>query len=92
MYIASERTRGRVDKIYGPCMICKKEIINAGLKAVHMKEEGVGNRTYTVEELRRLLKEEEEELREFSGGGKSGKSRVRKGSRDEEKEGRRRRD
>ena len=70
MYISSERIkgaydeiRGESDKIYGPCMICKKEIINAGLKAVHMREEGVGERSYVVNELKKMLAQEEEEWR-----------------------------
>lgn len=70
MYISSERIQGQYDerrgetnKIYGPCMICKKEIINAGLKAVHMREEGIGTKTYTVKDLKQMLRKEEEELR-----------------------------
>ena len=70
MYISSEKIKGGYDqsnkqrrKIYGPCMICKKEIINAGLKGVHMREEGVGIKSYSVEELKELLRQEETELR-----------------------------
>ena len=68
MYIWSKRIKSAYDqrtrgsKIYGPCMICKKEIINAGLKAVHMNEEGLGHRSYTVEELKLILAQEEEEI------------------------------
>jgi dCMP deaminase len=69
MYISSEKIEGaysREDlekpKIYGPCMICKKEIINAGLKAVHMREEGVGVKSYTIDELKTMLDEEEKRL------------------------------
>jgi len=51
------------DKIYGPCIICKKEIINAGLKAVHMKEEGVGEISYCIQKIKELLVQEEEEWR-----------------------------
>ena len=68
MYIWSKRIRSAYDqqkrgsKIYGPCMICKKEIINAGLIAVHMKEEGLGDKSYSVEELKLMLAQEENEL------------------------------
>lgn len=70
MYISSERIAGAYDasrgenaRIYGPCMICKKQIINAGLTRVHMREKGVGVKSYRVEELRELLAQEEEEIR-----------------------------
>jgi dCMP deaminase len=70
LYIHSERIagqysteRGETSKIYGPCIICAKMIINAGLRAVHMREEGVGTRTYTLEDIRRMLGEEEQALR-----------------------------
>jgi len=70
MYISSERIRGAYgdgkeesSRIYAPCIICKKEIINAGLNKVHMREEGVGERTYSIEEIRELLAKEEEEWR-----------------------------
>ena len=70
MYIYSERIKGaynikrrRSDRIYGPCTICKKEIINSGLTAVHMKEEGIGDQTFKIEDLKRMLVEEEEEWR-----------------------------
>ena len=69
MYISSEKIEGayrREDlerpKIYGPCMICKKEIINAGLVAVHMREEGIGAKSYTIEDLRAMLDGEEKRL------------------------------
>jgi len=69
MYISSEKIEGaygRDDlykpKIYGPCMICKKEIINAGIKAVHMREEGIGVRSYSIKELRTMLADEEKRL------------------------------
>lgn len=71
MYIYSERIReGYEDpekkkkKIYGPCMICKKEIVNAGLISVQMREEGVGDDIYTLEKIIKMLQEEEDELRE----------------------------
>jgi dCMP deaminase len=66
MYISSERMkgaysdRGEYDKIYGPCIICKKEIINAGLTMVYMREEGVGQTNYTLDDIKRLLAQEEE--------------------------------
>ena len=69
MYISSERMNygysngNEKDKIYGPCIICKKEIINAGLTAVHMREEGVGEKSYTLEQIKELLAQEEEEWR-----------------------------
>jgi dCMP deaminase len=67
MYISSEKMKGAYshdyeeDKIYGPCIICKKEIINAGLTAVYMREEGIGEKSYTLEQIKELLAEEEAE-------------------------------
>ena len=69
MYISSEKMKDAYnngdekDKIYGPCIICKKMIINAGLTAVHMREEGVGEKSYTLEQIKELLTQEEEEWR-----------------------------
>jgi len=69
MYISSEKFKDAYndgdekDKIYGPCIICKKDIINAGLTAVHMREEGIGERSYTLEKIKELLAQEEEEWR-----------------------------
>ena len=70
MYISSERnkdaydaSRGENDRIYGPCMICKKLIINAGITRVHMRERGVGVKSYDVAELKELLDQEEEEIK-----------------------------
>ena len=70
MYLFSERVKGQYNektgetrKMYGPCMICAKMIINAGLVAVHMKEEGVGTKTYTVDDLKQTLREQEESLK-----------------------------
>lgn len=54
-------------KIYGPCIICKKEIINAGLKKVHMNEIGVGSETYELETIKKLLKEEENKYKKNLG-------------------------
>jgi dCMP deaminase len=69
MYIYSERikgqyseTSGETRKIYGPCIICAKMIINAGLEAVHMREEGVGTKTYKLEDLEKMLRDEEQAL------------------------------
>lgn len=76
MYISSEKLEGAYDdgdekdRIYGPCIICKKEIINAGLTAVHMREEGVGEKTYTLEQVKEMLVQEEEKWREKYGQGK----------------------
>jgi dCMP deaminase len=69
MYISSEKMKdayGNGDeknKVYGPCIICKKMIINAGLEAVYMREEGVGEESYTVMQIKELLTQEEEEWR-----------------------------
>jgi dCMP deaminase len=70
MYLSSERIKGQYNekrgetrKMYGPCMICTKMIINAGLVAVHMKEEGVGVKTYTVDDLKRMLRKQEKSLK-----------------------------
>jgi dCMP deaminase len=72
MYLSSERnkeaydgTRGEHDKIYGPCMICKKLIINSGITKVHMRERGVGVKSYDVTELKELLAQEEEKIAEL---------------------------
>ena len=74
MYISSERVKGQYNRkkgetsrIYGPCMICAKMIVNAGLEAVHMQEEGVGTRTYTLDDLKQILREDEERLRKAFG-------------------------
>lgn len=70
MYISSEKLKGayntedEIDKMYAPCIICKKEIINAGLTKVHMREEGVGQRSYNIEGIHDLLIEEEAKWRE----------------------------
>lgn len=75
MYISSERLKGaysngdEMNKIYGPCMICKKEIINVGLTAVHMREEGVGEESYSLEQIKTLLAREEENWRNQKGYG-----------------------
>jgi dCMP deaminase len=74
MYLSSERVKEHYNakseetrKLYGPCMICTKMIINAGLTAVHMKEEGVGVKTYTLEDLKQMLRRQEESLRKSFG-------------------------
>lgn len=71
MYISSEKMKGgygngnEQDRVYGPCIICKKEIINAGLTAVYMREEGgVGERTYSLRQIQEALAQEEEKWRE----------------------------
>ena len=70
MYVSSERIgirynkrNKKTQKVYGPCQICKKEIINAGLKKVYMREEGLGDETYNIDELKENLKKEEEEIK-----------------------------
>jgi dCMP deaminase len=69
LYISSQKLKGAYDngeepsKIYGPCIICKKEIINAGLAKVHMREEGIGEQSYNLEKIKELLAEEEEDRR-----------------------------
>jgi dCMP deaminase len=67
MYISSERIADayparQVDRrrIYGPCIICKKMILNAGITKVHMREEGVGDRAYSISTIRDMLAREEE--------------------------------
>jgi deoxycytidylate deaminase len=76
MFISSERVKGQYNvasgetsKLYGPCMICAKMILNAGIEAVHMMEEGVGIMTYTPEDLKRALREEEDSWRDSFGKG-----------------------
>ena len=73
MYIYSERIKGQYSekggetrRIYGPCIICAKMIVNAGLESVHMKEEGVGTKTYGLEDLKQMLQEEEQALKKSS--------------------------
>ncbi|MFC1902597.1 cytidine/deoxycytidylate deaminase family protein [Chloroflexota bacterium] len=70
IYIYSEKISGAYQddeksnsSIDGPCIICKKEIINAGLIRVHMKEEGVGERTYSIEQIKEKLLLEEAKWR-----------------------------
>jgi dCMP deaminase len=76
MYISSEKMKdayaeeGDKDKIYGPCIICKKMIINTGLVAVRMREEGVGEATYTLAQIKNLLTQEEEEWKKKYERGK----------------------
>jgi len=70
MYISSEKIKGAYaeddekGKIYGPCIICKKEIINAGLKKVHMKEEGVGEQSYSIDKIKEMLSQNEADWEE----------------------------
>lgn len=69
MYISSQRTvsgygkTGKRRTIYGPCLICKKEIINAGLVVVHMRETSTGQQTYTLDRLKELVEEDEKRAR-----------------------------
>jgi dCMP deaminase len=70
MYISSEKVKDAYsngensNEIYGPCIICRKEIINAGLKRVYMREEGVGEKEYSPEDLKQFLIQEETDWRE----------------------------
>lgn len=87
MYISSEKlegaygNEGRERKIYGPCIICKKEIVNAGLTAVYMREEGVGEERYTLAQIKEMLEQEEEEWKRKIGKGKLVTRKVGKNSR-----------
>jgi hypothetical protein len=45
-------------------------IINSGLAAVHMREEGAGTKTYTLADIRTALVEEEQSLRAAAGEGR----------------------
>lgn len=71
MYISSEKVASAYEgsggtaeaSIYGPCLLCKKAIINAGLTAVHMREEGIGSESYSLDEIRELLLQEESQIR-----------------------------
>jgi dCMP deaminase len=69
LYISSQKLKGAYGnkedqrKIYGPCIICKKEIINAGLTEVHMREEGVGEQSFDLKKIIDLLAEEENDRR-----------------------------
>jgi deoxycytidylate deaminase len=45
-------------------MICKKLIINSGVTKVHMRERGVGVKSYDAAELKELLAQEEDKIRE----------------------------
>jgi len=75
LYISSERIfqgynegKNHVKRIYGPCIICKKLIINSGISVIHMREEGVGCKSYDVDEIKQLLQDEEIVIRkEFIG-------------------------
>lgn len=68
MFISSEKLEGRYrkggqtgTKLYGPCIMCAKQLINAGIVAVHMREERDGMvRTYNVDDLRQILRDHEE--------------------------------
>ena len=68
MYISSHRIKGAYKKdedkkIYAPCIICKKEIINAGIVKVYMREENVGTEKYSICKIKKLLKEDESKWR-----------------------------
>jgi len=65
MYISSEKLKGEyndeneTEKIYAPCIMCKKMIINAGLEKVYMREEGIGTKCYDIEKIKKILIKEE---------------------------------
>jgi len=66
IYIFSERMSGAYPEDresegskYAPCMMCMKEIVNAGLVSVHMVEEGNEPRTFTHNQLIDMLADEE---------------------------------
>jgi len=74
MYIHSERVKGQYNeksgetsKVYGPCIICAKMLINSGIGAVHMREEGAGTKTYTLDDLKQMLSDDEKALKESFG-------------------------
>lgn len=72
IYISSQRLTGAYPKDrensgreYAPCNMCIKEIVNAGINKVHMREEGsAGVRTYDRKQLVKILTDEENELKE----------------------------
>lgn len=70
MFISSEKLEGRyrrsgqkATELYGPCTMCAKQLINAGIVAVHMREErGEKVRTYDPDDLRQILRDHEEAI------------------------------
>ena len=78
MYISSEligsgytQSKAKMAQTNRPCALCMKEIINAGIKKVHMRDELTGEiKTYTIPQLTKML---DTELRRL--GGKHKKSR-----------------
>jgi dCMP deaminase len=78
MYISSEligsgysKGTSKMSQTSRPCALCMKEIINAGLTKVHMRDEQSGAvKSYTVEQLKNMLDDELKRL-----GGKRSKSK-----------------
>jgi dCMP deaminase len=78
MYISSEligsayaESPKKMSQTNRPCALCMKEIINAGIKKVYMRDELTGKvKAYTIPQLTKML---DTELRRL--GGKSAKSK-----------------
>jgi dCMP deaminase len=66
MYLADEKNLAFYPKgkqeLYGPCMICKKAIINSGLKELVVKSDG-GVSRISIEDIKKALLEEESQMR-----------------------------
>jgi dCMP deaminase len=66
MYISSEligsgysKGTSKMPQTLRPCALCMKEIINAGLTRVHMRDELSGKvKSYTIEQLKKMLEDE----------------------------------
>jgi dCMP deaminase len=71
IYISSERLKGAYPegrenegRVYAPCNMCIKELINAGINKVYMREEDDTKiRSYDREQLSKIILEEEKILR-----------------------------
>jgi len=78
IYISSEligsgysKGTSKMSQTSRPCALCMKEIINAGLTKVHMRDELSGEvKSYTTEQLKNMLDDELKRL-----GGKHSKSK-----------------
>jgi len=76
MYIYSEKQPKFYDKKaqkpdpYGPCVICKREIINAGIETVVMREGTSAPQTLSLDKVKEfLLQEEDQRRREYASPG-----------------------
>jgi len=58
-----EKTTDEADSQFGPCILCKRFIINAGIKQVVMKEEGREVSRYNEDDVRAELRREEDQAR-----------------------------